>query len=158
MSQEGSPDAVARRARLVHWSFVIGVVLLATLVAIVVLGFGTIGVRYYDYKVAVTSASATPIKYVRGKAYHDLSSAQEVAAHSKGRLSTPHDEETAFDGKSLRVVGLYDCSSYCLDLVQTGAPPRFLVLRVEYTDGKRENKVVEIPEGRSEHRIAAEVP
>jgi hypothetical protein len=139
------------------WKFTTGVVLLATLVVLMVLAIGKLGVCYYDFKVTVTSASATPIKNVRGKAYYDLARAQEIAADPHVQFSM-RDGETAFDGKSLRVVGLYSCRSYCLDLIETGAPPPFLVLLVDYADGKRENKFVEIPEGRSTRKIAVEVP
>jgi hypothetical protein len=159
LSQGRPTNAVSRSARLIHWSFAIGGVLLAALGAIVVCGIGTLGDCVYDYKVSVKSASATPIKDVRGKAYYDIERAQEIAADPKARFSTPpNNEEAAFDGNSLRVVGLYSCDTCCLDLIHTGAPPRFLVLIVEYPDGKRENKLVEVPPGSGTQRLAVEVP
>jgi hypothetical protein len=159
MSQDWPTNAVSRRARLVRWGFAIGVVLLATLGGIIVCGIGKLGVCFYDYKVFVKSTSATPIKDVRGKAYYDVERAREIAVHPKARFSTPpNDEETAFDGKSLRVVGLYSCDTYCLDLIHTGSPPRYLVLIVNCTDGKRETKLVEVPPGSGTQRLAVEVP
>lgn len=159
MSEDWPAPDDRRRARIIRWTIVIGVVLLATLGGIVVFGVYKLGVCIYDYQVSVTSASATPIKNVRGKAYYDIVTAREVAANLKVQFSMPRDDEDMqFNGKSLGIVGLYTCNSYCLDLIHTGSSPRHLVLLVDYADGKRENKLVEIPPGPSTQRLLVEVP
>jgi hypothetical protein len=157
MLQDGRTSGVSPRERLLRWSLA-GAVLLAILGGIIVYGYGTMGVCLYDYQVFVRSASATKIKNVRGKAFYDSERAHEVAASPKAEFKLRDDKELHFNGKSLRVVGIYACDSCCLGLIQTGSPPRYLVLLVDYADGKRENKVVDIPPGLSTQRLLVEVP
>jgi hypothetical protein len=158
MSQDWSTNGVSQRERLLRWSMA-GVALLATLGGIIVFGIGKIGVCLYDYQVHVKSASVSTIKNVRGMAFEDPKAAHEVAANPKAEFSILPDEKGMnFNGKSLRVNGLYTCNSYCLDLIQTRSPPCYLVLLVDYADGKRENKLVEIPPGPGTQRLLVEVP
>ena len=132
--------------------------LLAILGGVIVFGYGTMGVCLYDFGLHVKSASTTPSANVRGKAYYYAEQAHEVAANPKAEFRVGDDKETHFDGKSLRVVGIYSCKTCCLDLIKTGSPPPHVVLLVDYADGKRENKLIEIPPGPATQRLLVEVP
>jgi hypothetical protein len=158
MSQDWLTTGVARLAGIARWALVIGVALIVNLGTLSLLFIGSLGDCWYDLTVTVNSVSATPIKEVRGMTFFDAVKANEVVNNPRATFEAACEEQRAFNGKSLVIDVGYDSWTYCFGLWHSDNPPRFLVLIVDYHDGKRTRQLVGIPHHSVARAIAVEVP
>jgi hypothetical protein len=158
MSQDRLTTGVARMARIVRWALVVSAALFVNLGTLSVLFIGSLGDCWYDLTVTVNSASATPLKEVRGMTFFDAAKATEVLTNPKAAFEASCEEQRAFNGKSLVIDVGYTSWTYCFGLRHSDDPPRFLMLIVDYDDGKRARKLVEIPHHSVARAIVVDVP
>ncbi len=150
---ERLPIIIHRIARVVRWTLLVGIVVAPVLVFV---GIGKMGVGAFDVRVSIHSASGSPIADARAFATMDEERARAIAANPRSRIRDESNPEQVFDGKSLGVTVWTYSNGYCCDLWTVTSWRRFLVLIVEYSDGKRAGKVVEIPY--QAEQIAVDVP
>jgi hypothetical protein len=157
MSQDWPITGVAHMAKIVRWALVVSAALFVNLGILSLLFIGSLGDCWYDLTVTVNSVSATPIKEVRGMTFFDAAKANEVVTNPRATFEAC-EEQRAFNGKSLVIDVGYTSWTYCFGLWHSDDPPRFLVLIVDYHDGKRARKLVDIPHHSIARAIAVEVP
>jgi hypothetical protein len=147
---------IRRLARVVRWSLVIGPICLAVTT---ILAIGTLGVGIYDLKITVTSESAARIRDVHARAC-EFEQAQSLLLRPGSRPNLPNESEggVPFDGQSLSIPVWFTCETWCLGLIRTQSHRRFLLVVVDYDDGRQVRKILGIPHRSVTEQVEVDVP
>jgi hypothetical protein len=123
-----------------------------------VLAIGDIGDGCYELQVTVKSASATPITKVGCFASFTDEAPKKVVESLPPPDKIAPWEARPFDGQSLSIDVWHSTHTYCFGLLRFDYQERHLAIVVEYLDGKRAGKVVEIPHRSVSRLVEVEVP
>jgi hypothetical protein len=112
----------------------------------------------YDLAISVTSTDPSPIKWVCCQAFRgDLDADEYLANLQPFKYSIWSDRADPFDGREMRVDLPYSFKSSGA-FKWDDSQPHKLVVPLEYQDGRRVGKKIEIPHRSGTTKLSVQVP